>query len=543
MNRATLHTGIACALALLALLAGVVSGGRRPVFPPDESARASHTASRAATPDAANSPLALAVKTETGAKGWLRLAAAAEKATAKDMPGIIRAAGGNSEAVRMLATHWARLDPRHMFREIYADFLQPEGAPTALPQRNALLQSLFEDWAKTDPAALVKALSEAPAFQGNDNARRTAVNSLMRADVETALRAMHEWNLNNSSYDMESVAAWAARDPRHAAEVAAKYSRGYAAQEILGRIGKTWADSDPEGGMQFAATLPVGSRAKLGAAIVGGWADKDLAAAASFTAAQTDIAFRNALAEGLVEPWAKKDPAAVLAWSQENLRGGARSLAVSSIVEVAAGKDIAAAGELVAGMAPGNTQNSAAASLLHMWSNKGSEQRDAAIEWLVQLPDKEARRAVFDLVGFDWGNDPAGARAFLTGPHADLASNSMVAQVARNEAAKNPEAAMEWAGKLPADRADAFRSATLNSWLGVRPEAAANYVRNLAASPEREQAISIVTRNLGWQAPDQAAAWILSLADAGQTTAMKVIEHMPPEQRRKVEAAMKKPAK
>ncbi len=541
MNRATLHTGIACAFALLA---GIAIGGRRPVFPSDESARASgRTAGRTAPPDAANSPLALAVKTETGAKGWLRLVAAAEKATAKDMPGIIRAAGGNYEAVRMLGMHWARLDPRHMFGEIYADFLQPEGAPTALPRRDALMQSLFEEWSKADPVGLVKALSEAPAFQGSDNIRRTAVNSLMKADIETALRAMHDWNINNYSPDMNGVAAWAARDPRHAAELAAKYSRGYAAQEILGRIGKTWADSDPEGGMQFAATLPIGSRAKLGAAIVGGWAEKDLAAAASFTAAQTDVAFRNALAKGLVEPWAKKDPAAALAWSQENLRGEARSEAVGDIVEVAAGKDIAAAGELVASMAPGNTQNSAAASLLHMWSNKGREQRDAAIEWLAILPDKEARRAVFDQVGIDWSNDPAGARAFLTGPHADLASNSMVAQIARREAAKNPEAAMEWAGKLPGDRADAARSAVLNSWLGVRPEAAANYVRSLAASPEREQAINIVTRQFGWQAPDHAAAWILSLADAGQTTALKSLENMPPERRRKIEDAMKKPAK
>lgn len=540
MNRATIHTGIACALALLA---GVAIGGRRAVFPPEDNALTSRTVGKAVTPDPGNSPLALAVKNETGAKGWLRLVAAAEKATAKDMPGIIRAAGGNSEAVRMLGIHWARLDPRHMFAEIYADFLQPESAPTALPRRDALLQSLCEEWAKADPAGLVKAFGEAPAFQGSDNARRTAVNSLMNADMETALRAMHEWNMSNFYPYGESVAAWAARDPRHAAEVAAKYSRGYAAEEVLKRIGKTWADSDPEGGMQFAMTLRVTSRVNLGAAILGGWVEKDPAAASSFTAAQTDIAFRNALAEGMVEPWAKKDPAAALAWSQENLRGGARSLAVGEIVKVAAEKDIAAAGELVAGMAPGNTQHSAVGSLFDVWSTKGNEQRDAAIEWLASLPDKETSRTHLDWAMIDWGNDPAGARSFLTGPHADLASNDTVAKIARNEAAKNPEAAMEWAAKLPAERADAFRSAVLNSWLGARPEAAANYVRNLAAGAEREQAINIVTRNLGWQSPDQAAAWILSLADAGQTTAMKVIEHMAPEQRRKVEDAMRKPAK
>jgi hypothetical protein len=431
-----------------------------------------------------------------------------------------------------------------MFGELYADFLQPESAPTALPLRNALMASLFDEWAKSDPAALVKAVSEAPAFQGSRNARLTAVDSLMKTDIETALRTMHEWDISNYGPKMKGVAAWAARDPRHAAEVAAQYSRGYAAKGILGQIGKAWAESDPEGGMQFAATLPVASRAKLGAAIVGGWAEKNLDAAVSFTTAQTDVAFRTALAISLVEPWAKKDPSSALAWTQQNLRGEGRAEAVGDIVRTAAEKDITAAGELVIGMAPGDTQNSAAASLIEVWFNKGKDQRDAAIEWLANLPDKEAGRAAFDQVGSDWvANDPAGARTFVTGPHGDIASDYMIHRVARSEAAKNPEAAMEWTGKLPAGRANAARDAVLQSWLRVRPEAAANYVRNLAASPERERAVNTVTRNLGWQAPEQAAAWILSLSEAQQKTAMQALENVSDDQRRRVESAMKKPAK
>ena len=542
MNRVTLNTIFACALTLVV---GVAAGAMHRVSPGGERrSLPAMGAGEAVQKTNVNEPLARAVKTEMGAKRWLLLVAAAEKATAKDMPGIIRAAGDNYEAVRMLGTHWARLDAKHMFAILYAEYLQPSDAPTALPMRYSLVESLFEEWTRADPAGVVKAISEAPNFFGGNSIRITAINSLMKVDVETALRAMHDWNINNYTPDMDAVTAWAARDPRHASEIAAKYSRGYAATEVLKHIGDAWSGSDPESGLLFAATLPTDSRARLGTEILRGWAEKDLGAAASFTAAQTDSSFRNALAQGLVGPWAKKDPAAALAWSQENLRGSARAEAIGGIVKAAAEKDLVTAGELVAGMDGGTAQNRAAASLFEVWFKKGKDQREAAFEWLAALPDQEARRAAFGEVGGNWlWNDPAGVRDFVTGPHSDLAPSYMVHQIARNEAGKNPEAAMEWAGKLPADRVDEARDQVLSSWMQVRPEGAANYVRKLPAGPERERAILMVTRQLGWQAPAQAAAWILTLPDAEQKTAMESFNGMDPKQRRKIEDAMKTTAK
>ena len=537
MNRAALNTLIASALALVA---GVAAGSLRS-FSPDRK-RASYSGKDAPETPAANEPMARAMKTEMGAKRWLLLVSAAEKATARDMPGLIRAAGDDSAAVRMLAAHWAGLDPKDMFASLYAELLLPEDSPRALPQRWMLCDTLFEEWAKTDPAGVVKALSDIQNFSARETMRHSVINQLMKGDVETGIRAMSDWTITNYLPDMKNVAAWAARDPRHAAEVAAKYSRGYAAQEVLKHIGKAWAASDPEGGLRFAATLPAPSRTALAPEILRGWAEKDLAAAARFTAAQTDTTFRNALAQGLVGAWGKKDPAAALDWSQENLSGSARNDAVGGIVQAVAEKNLVTAGELIAGMDAGPTQNRAAASLFEVWFKKGADQRDAALEWLAALPDKEARRAALERVQWDWvWNDPAGARDFIAGPRGDLASNSLIQQVARSQAGKNPEAAMEWAGKLSADRVAAARESVLQSWIAIRPEAAADYARNLPAGEERALAIRTIAMNIGWQSPERAGAFLKTLPDAEQKAVIESFANMDPKHRSKIEAALKQP--
>jgi hypothetical protein len=110
----------------------------------------------------------------------------------------------------------------------------------------------------------------------------------------------------------------------------------------------------------------------------------------------------------------------------------------------------------------------------------------------------------------------------------------MISQVARAEAAKNPESAMEWAALLPADRRNSARSAVLEQWVRVRPEGAMSYVRALPAGAEREQGIQSVAQNLMYQAPAQVAGWMKSLPAADQRTIREMATrwNLPEEQRR-----------
>jgi len=367
--------------------------------------------------------------------------------------------------------------------------------------------------------------------------RAHVANQALATDAEVGLRLWAEWGASNYTRDIGRNTAWIAHDPQHAAEVVLQYCSDGSAEPPLQQIGATWGKSDPAGGLRFAATLSGKKRAALGEALIRTWAEADPEAAAAFAAAQPDAAFRNALAPRLVERWGASDPTAALAWSQENLQGNARSEAIESVIKAAAGKDLTAASQLVADMEPGAVQNRACASIFETWFDKGANERDAAFAWLASLPDPAARTAALGKVQWVWIlQDPDAVRDFIAGPHGDLASQTMVNQFARSEAARKPETALQWAGGLSEDRAAGARQAVLESWLQARPEAATDYARGLPAGPERETAIRTVTQTLLGQSPVQAAAWVRSLSAAEQ---MLALENLTQDRRRQIEAALK----
>jgi hypothetical protein len=540
MNRSTQQTlfGGLIALGIGASAAYVLPHSSKPASTPASSAAAPVSE----TEDLIEGPLATAYRSATGAKRWLLLVSAAEHATAAEMSTLIRIARDDSAAVRMIAARWAELDPVGMFSSLYADYLLPENAKGTLPSRWILSDVLFEQWSKSDLPAAVKALKDVPDFSGRESLRMSLASQALKLDPEMGLRLMGEWNIRNYLPDMKSVAAWAARDPQHAAEAVLKSGAGYGAQEALKQVGLAWGKSDPAGALRFAATLDPQSRSKLGAEVMRTWAGNDLKSAAAFTAAQTDLAFRAALAPGLVETWGKSDPAGALAWSQENLKGAARTEAISGLIKVAAKANLTTASELVSSMEPGAAQNSACASIFEAWFAKGAGERDAAFDWLASLPDPAARTAALERVQWDWmWRDPDGVRSFLSGPHGKIASQNMINQVARNQVSKNPEAALKWVDTLPAERASEARRSVLESWLQIRPEGAADYVRGLPSGPERDTAIRTVSQNLIWQAPDQLGKWFKSLPGDDQNAVREVLNQTKyaPDKQRQIDEILK----
>lgn len=543
MNRATIQTIIG---ASVALVAGVVMAKVLPTVRSSNIANTNSSASSGGNTAIANQPetaLARVVRTETGSKRWLVLLAQAEKADATKMPSLIRSAGNDTAMIRMLAARWAELDPSHMFASLYADLLQPDGAPGTLPGRWVLTDVLFEEWVKKDMGAVIKALNEVPNFNGRDNLRMTVVSRVMKADAEKGLLAMKEWNIRHYLPDMKGVTEWAARDPRHAAEAVAALGSDFAAREAMKYVGRAWAQSDPESGLRYAVTLSPQSRATLASEIIGTWAQRDLSAAVTFATTQETPDLRAALGQGLVNTWAKSDAAGALAWSHENLRGAARTEAIGGLIKTVAEKDIEAAGELVAGMEPGAAQNRACASIFETWFKKGKDQRNAALAWLAELPDPQARNAALEKVQWDWmWNDPSSVRDFISGPHGHLASDSMIHQVARNQTSKNPEAAMEWAAGLPAERAEGARRAVFENWLQVRPEGAAAYALKMPAGNGRDAAILSISQNFTFESSplEPALDWFRKLPASDRETARQAMKHIQttPERKRKLEEAL-----
>ena len=230
--------------------------------------------------------------------------------------------------------------------------------------------------------------------------------------------------------------------------------------------------------------------------------------------------------------------------SSDLLSGSARNEAIGDIVKSAAEKDLTAASEIVAGMDAGAAQNRAVASLFETWFKKGKDQHAAAFEGLASLPDGESRATAIERIQWNWmWEDPQGVRDFITGPHGHLATNEIIRRVAGTPASKNPEVAMEWAGKLAPERVADARAAVLQGWLQIRPDGAMNYARNLPPGQERDNAVNAVTSQLIYQRPEQAAAWLRSIPDHEKKTLMdRYVAAIPQEMRTKLDAAMNKPA-
>lgn len=530
-TRATSYTLGACLLALVigALAGSLYSSKPAEIHTRIPDAAAESTAARpalTAEPGTSmiNESAIHEIQAATGTRRWLLLLSMAEKATAADMPELIRSVGDDSAAINILAVRWAELDPKHMFSTLCADSFSAEGAPGALARGYELGSVLIEEWSKNDLAGAVKALTDAPNFFHRRNYRMMLVNSVMKLDVEHGLHLIKDWNTRTYYPDMKKITEWAARDPRHAAETVLGVGSGFVS-EMLREVGKAWAQTDPEGALRFATTLDPALRDSLAGPAIGQWAEKNISAAAAFVTAQPDLLFSTALVHGLVATWSKTDPKAALAWSQENLRGVARTVSISNLFSSVGEKSLTTASQLVADMEPGAAQNRACASIFRTWFNKGASERTAALEWLASLPDAAARHSALELVQSKWvSEDPDGVREFLAGPYGDLAPNSMTDHVARSQASKNPEAAMQWASTLPGARATNARMAVLENWLSIRPEGAAAYVRELPAGSERQQAVRTVSQRLVEHSPQQAAEWYRTLPIGDQQIAMQMFQ-------------------
>ena len=530
--------------------------------PPDQSDQFSPTkrpaggksqASSAATPDAKNNALAEALATSPRIERWLLLVVAAENATPDEMPGLLRLCVGDNAALRMVAARWAELNPAHMWQTLRGLTVGTETGPGradasgfGLPSYD-LAQLLFESWTPRDPSAIIASLSAAKNFPGIDRLRMNALEALVKTDPESALRAMRDWESRRYIPRMDAVRAWAEKNPQYAAGVAAKIGATAGGREALTTIGKAWASSDPQAALAYAATLPTMQNRALAAGAMVEWAGRDAKAAAAYVTALPDATLRAGLAPFLVETWAKAAPQQALDWAQATLRGEARVTALGSIVGSIARQDVTRAAELVAGLDPGGSKNKAIASLVEPWFQKDGAAPVA--EWLLKLPEADAREAGFEKLGFQWlwnsGREGALKAAELAiGPQRDLVPNTFVAQVASNEARHDPEAAMKWVGQLPADRIPQTRDRVLSEWMQTRPEAAAQWVLKQPAGDTRRDLITSATRNLAWNnTPGSAHKFFSQLPAAERALAVEILSSttLPEEKRLLLEAALAKP--
>jgi hypothetical protein len=401
-------------------------------------------------------------------------------------------------------------------------------------------QMLFESWGTRDPSAARAALTAAKDFPGVDNLRMTMLQRMMKTDPESGLRLMKEWRMKHWYPNLDDLGVWAAKNPEHAASLVREGGTHAGSLAAMEAVGKAWAKSDPAAALAYAAGLPPMQRSYLARGAMKEWAAKDAPAAAAYVGGLTDVALRATLALPLVEAWAKGAPQKALDWAQESLRGEARAVALGSIVGAIAKQDVTRAAELVGSLDPGGAKNKAIGSLVDQWFGKSGATPVA--EWLLKLPEADAREAGFEKLGWQWlWKDARGATELVTGPQRDLVPANFAIQVASNEARRDPEAAMKWVDNLPATTIPPARDRVLGEWMQSRPEAAVRWVLDQAAGDTRNHMVASVTRFLSWSpSTEPAQKFFAQLPPADRALARNALRtaHLPAEKQEAMNRAL-----
>jgi hypothetical protein len=497
-----------------------VQAGSLPTFP---TAFASDREPMGASKNDA-SPLAtkleLDLSMSTGVTRWLYWLEAVERASLSDLPRLARLARDNSTAMRLVASRWIDLNPRHLFDTLLA-------ADPSFPS-STLEITLLHEWPKRDPNAIIAALNEAPAFGNRNQWRARVAGSVIEQDAELGLRLFSEWSVENYGPRMTAIAKWAAADPRHAAEFTLGNPAGYFSRVAIQTVGQEWGKIDPAGALEFSASKLDALGQELAGVALKTWAERNLDEAADWLA-NADPTTRNRLSAPFVEVWARIDPASALSWSESNLSGTPLAQAAGGALKGAAERDVTAAARLVSAMSPSSARTAGAIAVAEKWLPENqAEDKPVAREivaWIAKLDDESVRR-VLEKVHWGWSKyDPKGLAEFLAASKVEHVPPHVYTGLAQTLARGNPMEAIEWSNQLPPGPNLSAGGEAFAEWRRAQPDVAMSWLHELpTADPRRQSFFQNAVRNLARD--HQAAEQFAAMNSRDRAAARPIIEKM-----------------
>lgn len=336
---------------------------------------------------------------------------------------------------------------------------------------------------------------------------------------------------------------YAELDPAEAVEHMMRRNGGFDTNWLYA-VFYSWARTDLDGALAFAAKLDDRARQPAGTAIVRSRDDlpaKEREALGSrmklhvavrdpsnvdmrtpksaerewrSALAITDREAREAELYSVVQAWAQEDAHAAIRAIESLRNRRERQQFLQHAVNSWAQKDAREAVEWLFGRPPSHERSELLADAL---SSLVRKEPSAAIALTERLLPAE-RQHVMHMVVLNWADaDPHAAAAWAEKHAAGQMHGHVLNMVASSYAARDPEQALRWAATLPDEHSQAIMSQVIQQIAHDDPEQASSLIGRLDDGPARKEAIANIAQAWAQQNPRGALSWVGKLSNSEAT--------------------------
>lgn len=467
----------------------------------------------------------------------------------------------------------ATMDPAHAL-----DVLHSFPAGQQSPQ---LYGELYSSWAAQNPGAALSSAQNLPMGAARVQAIQSVIGNWAETDPAGALKAAQSFPASPEREQaiQASVSRLAQQDPEAAAKYATDAPAGATHNALIRNVATSWAETDPAAALQWLdknVSGPAYNQSLL--PVMDRLSKADPNAAIAYITQMQDNPQRDNLIQTTLGNWARfGDSNAALTWANDNLTGATRDNAVNSVLNRLVDENPMAAASYVAQMPDSPSRNNL---VQNMAQTLAATDINSAVAWLEKLPaDIPAAtrtQAQQQILGVWINSDPASAASYVQNMADDPNFGRLSAQVSATWARSDPQAALEWAGTLPAGSAHdtavnnslvnlahydpasawsyaqktgdpaqlasvvsswaqsapgaAAKAATTlpegdqrvnavgnvaNAWINQDPLAASQWINTLAVSPERDAAVTRLVTSQATNDPSSAMNWAATISNDG----------------------------
>ncbi|MGK0188921.1 MAG: hypothetical protein ACI9R3_004735 [Verrucomicrobiales bacterium] len=428
----------------------------------------------------------------------LRLFRLVQKSNSRTLRKLLVLFPGDPLSRRIIATHWAEIDPVGLAEYLDADLRHTDRTTE---------QTLFQTWATTDPDAAWDYVMEHPGYRRNSDRAQFTMESILNHDLHVGMQLIAE------SPDSVSSVFWSRikSDPAVASRLLTGLPDCAFKRNCLPKSMNAWAKQDAQAAIDWINTSKHGTaleREEQMGAVFDAVIASDIPLAKQILEQAENRELRTGCGEAIAAELALQDPESTIDWISETLAGAERRRALLSAVENI--KDPVLAAELVTAFPPeirSGAVKAVAENLYH-------QDPDAALQWSAGLEDPVEQTAAFGMIGNTvFHSQSAEALAELLKLNPDNAAMSIMAE----ELAENFPGAdgLRWAEQLPSVHGEYLVRELFLNWANVSPELAKE---SLAAGDVpahlRAMAVSGFAKTYFRDEPIAATEWAKALLSA-----------------------------